>query len=138
MDNPDAVVVGAGPAGLAAAASLQMQGMRAVILDKADKIGSTWRRHYDRLRLHTDRGHSGLPWLPMSITLACRPPARLALLSALSAAEIKSFGTQATSAFPPIARDEVKQPPATDSVILLSPVNSVRGICKSRTASIAR
>ena len=66
MDYPDAVVIGAGPAGLAAAASLQMQGMRAVILDKADKVGSAWRRHYDRLHLHTYRGHSGLPGLPMS------------------------------------------------------------------------
>ena len=66
MENPDAVIIGAGPAGLAAAASLQMQGLRAVILDKADKVGSVWRRHYDRLHLHTDRGHSGLPGLAIS------------------------------------------------------------------------
>jgi cation diffusion facilitator CzcD-associated flavoprotein CzcO len=43
-----------------------MQGLRAVILDKADQVGSVWRRHYDRLHLHTDRGHSGLPGLAMS------------------------------------------------------------------------
>ncbi len=66
MDNADAIVIGAGPAGLAAAASLQEQGQRAVILDKAEKVGSVWRRHYDRLHLHTYRGHSGLPGLPMS------------------------------------------------------------------------
>ena len=66
MENADAVIVGAGPAGLATAASLQMQGLRAVILDKAEEVGSVWRRHYDRLHLHTYRGHSGLPGLPMS------------------------------------------------------------------------
>ena len=63
MENPDAVIVGAGPAGLAMAASLKRQGLNAVLLDKADKVGSVWRRHYDRLHLHTDRSHSGLPGL---------------------------------------------------------------------------
>jgi cation diffusion facilitator CzcD-associated flavoprotein CzcO len=66
MEFPDAIVIGAGPAGLAVAASLQMQELRAVILDKTDKLGSAWRRHYDRLHLHTDRSHSGLPGLAMS------------------------------------------------------------------------
>lgn len=65
MKNPDAVIVGAGPAGLAMAASLKRQGLAAVLLDKADKLGSVWRRHYDRLHLHTDRSHSGLPGLAM-------------------------------------------------------------------------
>ena len=66
MENPDAIIIGAGPAGLAAAASMQLQGLTAIILDKADKLGSAWRRHYDRLHLHTDRSHSGLPGLAMS------------------------------------------------------------------------
>lgn len=65
MESPDAVIVGAGPAGLAMAASLKRQGLDAVLLDKADKVGSVWRRHYDRLYLHTDRSHSGLPGLAM-------------------------------------------------------------------------
>jgi cation diffusion facilitator CzcD-associated flavoprotein CzcO len=75
MENLDAVIIGGGPAGLATAASLQMHGLRAVILDSADKVGSVWRRHYDRLHLHTDRGHSGLPGLAMRV--ACgRYPSR--------------------------------------------------------------
>jgi cation diffusion facilitator CzcD-associated flavoprotein CzcO len=73
LENPDAVVIGAGPAGLATAASLQMQGLKAVILDKADNVGSVWRRHYDRLHLHTDRGHSGLPGLAMSTSYGRYP-----------------------------------------------------------------
>jgi cation diffusion facilitator CzcD-associated flavoprotein CzcO len=61
----DAIVVGAGPAGLAAAACMRMRGLNPIILEKSDAVGSVWRRHYDRLHLHTDRGHSGLPGLPM-------------------------------------------------------------------------
>jgi cation diffusion facilitator CzcD-associated flavoprotein CzcO len=65
MNRPDAVIVGAGPAGLACAASLDALGLKSVILEKASAVGAVWRRHYDRLHLHTDRGHSGLPGLAM-------------------------------------------------------------------------
>jgi cation diffusion facilitator CzcD-associated flavoprotein CzcO len=61
----DAVIVGAGPAGLAAAAALRARGLEPAILEKAGAVGAVWRRHYDRLHLHTDRAHSGLPGLPM-------------------------------------------------------------------------
>ncbi len=61
----DAIVVGAGPAGLAAAACLKARGRDAVILEKSNAIGAVWRRHYDRLHLHTDRARSSLPGLSM-------------------------------------------------------------------------
>ncbi len=61
----DAVIIGAGPAGLATAACLRQRGLKLLILEKSDAVGAAWRRHYDRLQLHTDRGHSGLPGLPM-------------------------------------------------------------------------
>jgi putative flavoprotein involved in K+ transport len=61
----DAVVVGAGPAGLAVAATLGAEGVRALVVDKAPAVGSTWRAHYDRLHLHTERSLSGLPGLPI-------------------------------------------------------------------------
>lgn len=61
----EAVVVGAGPAGLAAAQRLQSRGLRPLLLEKADQVGSAWRRHYDRLHLHTPRTHSSLPGLAM-------------------------------------------------------------------------
>ena len=61
----DAVIIGAGPAGLAAAACLKARGLDVVILEKSNAVGSVWRRHYDRLHLHTDRGHSALPGVPM-------------------------------------------------------------------------
>ncbi len=64
-ERPDAIVIGAGPAGLACAAMLGQRGLAVSLLEKAATVGSVWRRHYARLHLHTDRGHSGLPGLPM-------------------------------------------------------------------------
>src|ERR1700751_1092313 len=59
----DAIIIGAGPAGLATAAALRARGLEATILEKSDAVGAVWRRHYDRLHLHTDRARSGLPGL---------------------------------------------------------------------------
>lgn len=56
-------VIGGGPGGLAAAAALREQGVRAVVLEKSESVGASWRRHYDRLHLHTTRRLSGLPGL---------------------------------------------------------------------------
>ncbi|MFG2994602.1 flavin-containing monooxygenase [Streptomyces sp. NPDC048257] len=58
-------VIGAGPGGLAAAAALRARGVRAVVVEKSDAVGTSWRRHYDRLRLHTTRRLSALPGLAM-------------------------------------------------------------------------
>jgi cation diffusion facilitator CzcD-associated flavoprotein CzcO len=65
MPNPDAIVIGAGPAGLACAATMRSAGFDVTVLEREATVGASWRRHYDRLRLHTDRNHSGLPGLPM-------------------------------------------------------------------------
>src|SRR3954471_20374764 len=58
---PEAVVVGAGPGGLAAAAMLQRAGVETVVVDRASAIASSWRGHYDRLPPHTARWLSHLP-----------------------------------------------------------------------------
>lgn len=61
---PDVVaIIGGGPAGLAAAATLKPLGLRVRVLEQADTIGARWRGHYDRLHLHTTRGMSALPGL---------------------------------------------------------------------------
>ncbi len=65
---PDAIIVGAGPAGLACAVMMREAGIDCLMLDKAGAVGTVWRRHYDRLHLHTDRNHSSLPRLPMPRT----------------------------------------------------------------------
>jgi putative flavoprotein involved in K+ transport len=61
MQKRDAAVIGAGPAGLAAAAMLRRRGLDAVVIDRADAVGASWRGHYDRLHLHTVRWLSNLP-----------------------------------------------------------------------------
>lgn len=58
------VIVGAGPAGLAVGACLRQANLPFLILEQGDQVGTTWRRHYDRLHLHTDSRHSGLPGWP--------------------------------------------------------------------------
>jgi putative flavoprotein involved in K+ transport len=58
-------VIGGGPGGLSAAHALRAQGIRAVVLEKSGEVGASWRRHYDRLHLHTTRRLSSLPGLPM-------------------------------------------------------------------------
>ncbi|MFG2145216.1 flavin-containing monooxygenase [Streptomyces sp. NPDC048696] len=58
-------VIGGGPGGLAVAAALRGRGVRAVVLERSDVLGSSWRRHYTRLHLHTTRRLSALPGLKM-------------------------------------------------------------------------
>ncbi|MFF2846920.1 flavin-containing monooxygenase [Streptomyces sp. NPDC058001] len=58
-------VIGGGPGGLAAAYALRARGVRAVVLERSDRVGASWRGHYDRLRLHTTRRLSALPGLSM-------------------------------------------------------------------------
>ena len=74
--SPDAIIVGAGPAGLACAMTMRKAGLRVTVLEKADSVGSVWRRHYDRLHLHSDRKHSGLPGLAMPPTYPLYPSRR--------------------------------------------------------------
>jgi len=64
-----AVVIGAGPAGLAAAAMLERAGVAALVLESSAVIGSSWRGRYDRLRLNTVSWISGLPGFPMPLRL---------------------------------------------------------------------
>jgi putative flavoprotein involved in K+ transport len=55
------IIVGAGPAGLAAAAMLRKDGHRPALLEQSGHLGDSWRSRWDGLRLHTMRAFSGLP-----------------------------------------------------------------------------
>jgi cation diffusion facilitator CzcD-associated flavoprotein CzcO len=54
------LVIGAGSAGLAAAAELRRRGVPAEIIERNDVVASAWRLRYERLRLNTGRWHSTL------------------------------------------------------------------------------
>ncbi len=77
-----AIVVGAGPAGLATAACLQREGIETRVLERTAHVASSWRGHYDSLSLHTARGRSGLPFLPLPKSVG-RYPSRDELIAYL-------------------------------------------------------
>ena len=62
METPT-LIVGAGPAGLAVAGRLRQAGLDFVVIEKSDRVGDAWHRHYDRLHLHTVKQLSNLPGL---------------------------------------------------------------------------
>src|SRR3954469_22708267 len=78
------VVVGAGPAGLAVGACLQRAGVSFLILEQADQVAVAWRRHYERLHLHTDKKHSALPFAPLPREYP-RYPSRVQMIDYLEA-----------------------------------------------------
>ena len=57
-----ALVIGAGPAGLAVSACLTKHGVEHVVLEREREVAPRWRNHYERLHLHTFRDLSRLPY----------------------------------------------------------------------------
>jgi cation diffusion facilitator CzcD-associated flavoprotein CzcO len=55
------VIVGAGPAGLAAAWAIRRAGRDALVVEQADAVAASWRSRHDHLRLNTHRAFSHQP-----------------------------------------------------------------------------
>jgi cation diffusion facilitator CzcD-associated flavoprotein CzcO len=55
------VVVGAGPAGLAAAWAIRRAGVQPLVVDQAGAVAASWRGRHDHLRLNTHRAFSHQP-----------------------------------------------------------------------------
>ena len=64
-------VVGAGPAGLAAAGALKRLGVNAMVFERAHDVAAAWRTRHDHLRLNTHRALSHQPG--MRIPRSCGP-----------------------------------------------------------------
>jgi putative flavoprotein involved in K+ transport len=61
VERVDAVVVGAGQAGLATAYELARRGVSQVVLEAGSRVGDQWRNRWDSLRLFTPARFDGLP-----------------------------------------------------------------------------
>src|SRR5690349_4991102 len=72
VERFDAIVIGAGQAGLAAGYHLMKRDIDFVILNADPRVGDNWRRRWDSLRLFTPAAYSGLPGMPFPA-----PPAHL-------------------------------------------------------------
>ncbi|KAF7813829.1 indole-3-pyruvate monooxygenase YUCCA2-like [Senna tora] len=60
-----AIIVGAGPSGLAVAACLKQKGIPSLILERTHCLASMWKlKTYDRLRLHLPKQFCQLPLMP--------------------------------------------------------------------------
>uniref|UniRef100_A0A6V7QUS9 indole-3-pyruvate monooxygenase n=1 Tax=Ananas comosus var. bracteatus TaxID=296719 RepID=A0A6V7QUS9_ANACO len=69
-----AIIVGAGPSGLAVAACLKAKGMPCLVLERARCVASLWQlKTYDRLRLHLPRKFCELPFMPFPHGLPTYP-----------------------------------------------------------------
>ena len=73
VERFEAVVIGAGQAGLSAGFHLGNEGVDVAILSEESRIGDNWRRRWDSLRLFTPARYSGLPGMPFPA-----PPSHLA------------------------------------------------------------
>lgn len=60
----DAVVIGAGQAGLATGWHLQRSGLKFMLLEASGSMGGSWPAYYDSLRLFSPVAYSGLPGMP--------------------------------------------------------------------------
>jgi cation diffusion facilitator CzcD-associated flavoprotein CzcO len=64
LEAYDAIVVGAGPSGLASSRELARAGVRHLVVERGPTIGNTWAHLYEGLVLHTGKHLSALPGMP--------------------------------------------------------------------------
>ena len=55
MSEREAIVLGAGPAGVSAALALSDLGVDVIVNDRESTVAPRWRERYDRRRLYTCR-----------------------------------------------------------------------------------
>jgi len=61
--EPEVLIVGGGQAGLISAAHLARLGVRALVIDKNERVGDNWRKRYASLALHNPVEMNGFPFL---------------------------------------------------------------------------
>jgi putative flavoprotein involved in K+ transport len=73
VEHYETVIVGGGQAGLAVGYHLKKQGHSFVILDASERVGDSWRRRWDSLRLYSPAFRDGLPGMPFPAARSTYP-----------------------------------------------------------------
>jgi hypothetical protein len=66
--EPTVLIIGAGQGGLSLAARFRQLGIDALIVDRCDRVGDTWRNRYRQLVLHDPIWYDHMPYLPFPST----------------------------------------------------------------------
>jgi putative flavoprotein involved in K+ transport len=72
----EAVVIGAGQAGLAAGYHLARRGIDFTVLEASGRVGDVWRERYDSLLLYSPARYNALPGLPFPLGRSAFPTGR--------------------------------------------------------------
>jgi len=72
-EHTDVLIIGAGQSGLALGYHLQRRGRQALLVDRNDRIGGSWRARWDSLKLYSPANRDGLPGLPFPAGRASYP-----------------------------------------------------------------
>jgi hypothetical protein len=92
VNQTHTLIIGASISGLACAASLKKRGIEYLIIEKQSVTVPTWRNHYDRLHLHTNKSSSNLPYKTFDKEIP-RYPSRLQVIDYLETYQ-KEFDIQ--------------------------------------------
>ena len=66
--DPQVLIIGAGQGGLILAARLRQMGVDALIVEKTERVGDTWRQRYNNLTLHNEIIANQFPYLEFPAT----------------------------------------------------------------------
>jgi len=66
--DPEVLIIGAGQAGLTAAARLSQLGVDVLVIEKNARVGDNWRHRYDTLALHDPVWNDHMPYIPFPET----------------------------------------------------------------------
>ncbi|ETW79334.1 hypothetical protein HETIRDRAFT_50006 [Heterobasidion irregulare TC 32-1] len=74
--QPTVLIIGGGHVGLELAARLKYSDISALVVEKAPRIGDSWRHRYDCLCLHDPVWFNHMPYLPFPSTWPRYPPSK--------------------------------------------------------------